>query len=151
MPGEKSPFIFSPTLQLDASDPGKGGVEVTPEWVVYTRSLHVGADSGLYSVPLHLKAGLTYDGTPHVEVGISNAALTLSIAALLLALGKPVSITRKEVGGLSLALPVRFKDGRTVDHTLRPLAELDGQLARQGRGVALSFSQVNAVLRLRQD
>ena len=124
---------------------------MTPEWLVYTRRLRVGAESGLYSVPLHLKAGLCYDGTPHVEVGISHPALTLSIAALLLALGKPVSITRKEVGGLSLALPVTFKDGRTVDHTLRPLAELDGQLAREGRGLALSLSQVNAILRLRQD
>ncbi|PSC72805.1 DDT domain-containing [Micractinium conductrix] len=131
--------------KLDPDDDSKGCIEMTPLWVAYQRKVHLGQKGAWWEIPLDVKAGATYSGKPHIELGIGNLPLVLGLAAALLAAGKPVGVRRKEVGGLA----VQF-GGAGGEWSLQERAELDAQLRRDGRGLRLDFSQINGVLRMRQ-
>lgn len=49
---------------------------------------------------------VTHAGQPHVKLGIDNVPIMLAAAVLVLYLKKPLSVSRTEMGGFFLDLPV---------------------------------------------
>lgn len=64
---------------------------------------------------------LLHPGTPHVEVGVGSLPIIAIAAAGMLVAGKPIRVTRKEVGGwrLHLGLP-RQRPAAGEPYTLEP-------------------------------
>lgn len=78
-------------------------------------------------------------GQPSVTLGIDNVPLMLVGAAVMLALKKPISVTRKETGGLSLDLPFGGDGGASYalqERVRRGAAAEVGQELRAGTGAA---------------
>lgn len=91
------------------------------------------------------------DGQPHFEVGLHNPTVALGLLAAMLYLEKPVQIKRKEVGGFSVAVPMTFKSGKEVPHTLQQKIGMDATVSRKGRSLKIDFQELNAILCMRQD
>ncbi len=56
-------------------------------------------------------------GKPYneIDVQLGSVPVVLGLGVLLLALGKPISMTKKEFGGVALRLPVkRFTSGASA-------------------------------------
>lgn len=136
--------------QIDAGDASKGSLEMTPEWFTYNRKMTLGREGAWWEVPLDTKVGFTYNGKPHAEVGVGNLPVALALAAGLLASGRTIHLKRKEVGGLALHFPITA-GGTTHQHSLQERVEVDATLQRQGNRLQFNLSQLNGVLRLRQD
>lgn len=82
---------------------------------------------------------LACSGQPSVTLGIDNVPLMLVGAAVMLALKKPISVTRKETGGLSLDLPFGGDGGASYalqERVRRGAAAEGGQELRAGTGAA---------------
>lgn len=62
---------------------------------------------------------VAHAGKPHVEVGIGNLPLALTVATLLLATGKTVSLKRKEVGQAVSQEPVSSPGQLAALHSKR--------------------------------
>lgn len=84
-------------------------------------------------------------GTPAVwHTALDSRSFSLSNS------GSFVFLQRKEAGGFAVSMPITFKDGRTVAHSMQPRAEIDATIVRNGMGLNVVMHQMNAVLRLRQ-
>lgn len=71
-----------------------------------------------FDIPVTAKVGLTHDGKPHIDLKIHKLALVLPLALGLLAAGKSLSISRNEVGLLSLSVPITDSRGVSHEHSL---------------------------------
>ena len=143
-------------VRLDLADRLEGwAVEANTDMaVVCTPQIDLIPFTDKLSLPIDARLGRDWfnGGQPHIEVGIHNAGVAACLVAVSLATNQPVHLKRKETGGFSVSLPIRFKDGSEVAHTAAARAEIDASLQRrEGRGLELEIHQLNAVLRLRQD
>lgn len=68
-----------------------------PQWVSYNRRYRLGREGAWWSLPFDANLGLTFTGSPHIEIGLLNAKLMAALALGLLAAGKPLRVSRKEV------------------------------------------------------
>ncbi|KAL6772314.1 hypothetical protein ACKKBG_A29750 [Auxenochlorella protothecoides x Auxenochlorella symbiontica] len=134
-------------LKITKGPLAPGAIEVNPYWATYNRSWVVARGR----LPLDAKLGACWDGTPHVEVGVGSLPIIAIAAAGMLVAGKPIRVTRKEVGGwrLHLGLP-RQRPAAGEPYTLEPALELDAGVQRVGRALELSLGQLSAVLRVSQ-
>lgn len=140
-------------MQLD-DNKDSWAVEVNTDWALLcTPTVELLPFTDRLSLPVNLRVGKDFynEGRPHVEVGIENPVIALTLVLASLAAKAPISIKRKEAGGLAVAVPLTFKNGRTVPHEGQARAEVDATVQRRGRGLHLDFHQLNAVLRMRQE
>lgn len=156
-------FIFYPLsthllfllffLQLNGTNEDSWAVEVNTDWgVVYTPKFDLIPFTDKISIPIDLCLGKDFyrDGAPHVGVGMHNAKVGLLLLAATVIARQPIRVERKEAGGFYMSMPIQFKDGRKVPHTLQTKAEVDATLNLKEE-VKLNFHEINAILRLRQD
>lgn len=79
---------------------------------------------------MHLRAHVTNDpvcapynslaGTPHVEVGVGSVPVMVAAAVAMLAAGKPINVSRKEVGGWRLNLRMPRARSEYANATIQP-------------------------------
>lgn len=139
-------------MQLD-DKPDSWAAEINTDWgLLATPKVDLLGFTDRASLPISARLGRDFyrDGAPHVELGLHNPIVALALLAVSLATGAPVQIKRREAGGLSAALPIRFRDGREVAHQAQARVELDATLQRVGRGLRLDVHELNPVLRLSQ-
>lgn len=145
------------SMLLDGSDPeGWAAVVNSDLAVVCTPKLDLIPFTDRISLPVSARVGRDWftdrvHGAPHMDLSIHNPFVAAVLAVVALAAKKPIHLERKEVGGLCLSVPITFKDGRQVPHSLQSRAEVDASLQAHGRGLTLNLHQLNAVLRLKQD
>jgi hypothetical protein len=140
-------------LLLDGTKEDSWAVEVNTDWgVVYTPRFDIIPFTDKLSIPIDLCLGKDFykDGAPHVGVGMHNTKVGLLLLAANLLARQPVRIERKETGGFYMKMPLQFRDGSKVAHTLQTRAEIDATLNLQ-EAVKLKFHEINPILRLRQD
>ena len=59
-------------------------------------------------------------GTPHVEVGVGSVPIMVAAAVAMLAAGKPINVSRKEVGGWRLNLRMPRARSEYANATIQP-------------------------------
>jgi hypothetical protein len=140
-------------LLLDGVKEDSWAVEVNTDWgVVYTPKFDIVPFTDKISIPIDLCLGRDFykDGAPHIGVGMHNSKVGLLLLAATLLARQPIRIERKEAGGVYVKMPIQFRDGAKVAHTLQTKAEIDATLNLQEE-VKLKFHEINPILRLRQD
>ncbi len=120
--------------------------------MVYTPKFDIVPFTDKISIPIGLCLGRDFykDGAPHIGVGMHNSKVGLLLLAATLLARQPIRIERKEAGGVYVKMPIHFRDGAKVAHTLQTKAEIDATLNLQEE-VKLKFHEINPILRLRQD
>jgi hypothetical protein len=140
-------------LLLDGTKEDSWAVEVNTDWgVVYTPKFDIIPFTDKISIPIDLCLGKDFykDGAPHVGIGMHNGKVGLLLLAATLLAKQPIRVERKEAGGIYMKMPIQFRDGAKVAHTLQTKAEIDCTLNLQEQA-KLKFHDINAILRLRQD
>jgi hypothetical protein len=142
-------------LLLNGSKEDSWAVEVNTDWgVLYTPTFDIIPKpfSDKLSIPIDLCLGKDFykNGAPHVGVGMHNGKVGLLLLAATLIARQPIRVERKEAGGFYIKMPIQFRDGANVPHTLQSKAEIDATLNVKEE-VKLTFHEINAILRLRQD
>ena len=141
-------------MQVDGEKPDGWAVEVNTDWAVLcTPKVDLIPFTDRVSLPVDLRLGRDFynNDAPHVEVGLHNSKVALGLLVVALVTKHPIHVKRKEAGGFSASMPVKFGDGNKVPHHLQTKAEVDATLERNDNGLKLTFHQLNALLRLRQD
>jgi len=139
-------------LLLDGNKEDSWAVEVNTDWgVLYTPKFGIIPFTDKLSIPIDLCLGKDFykNGAPHVGVGMHNAKVGLLLLAATLIARQPIRVERKETGGFYMKMPIQFRDGAKVAHTLQSRAEVDATL--NIKEMELNFHKINAILRLRQD
>ena len=129
-------------------------VEINSDWAVLcTPKVELLPFTDKFSLPVDLRIGKDFfnGDKPHVEVGLHNGKVAMALLVLSLVKKLPISVKRKEVGGFSVGVPIKFRDGQQVPHTLLGNTQIDATLNRTDHGLKLQFQQLSALLRLRQD
>lgn len=142
------------SLLFDAEKSNGWAVEANTDWAVLcTPRIDIIPFTDKISLPVDARIGRDWyeGGSPHIEVGIHNAVVALALGIIALASKHPIHLKRKEMGGFYASMPMKFRNGAEVPHTLQQRAEIDASLRRDDRGLQLDLHQLNAVLRLRQD
>lgn len=153
---ETSPWAGARLLLEEGKEDGWAVEVCTDRAVVCTPRVDLLGFTDRMDLPVDARVGRDFlkDGStkPHFEFGMHNpyAAAVLLVGALAARL--PVHIRRRETGGVSFALPIKYKDGKTWDNTAQARAEIDATIDRgEGFDVKMKVRELNAVLRLRQD
>lgn len=132
-------------LLLDKDEPDGWAMEVNTDWaLLQSPAVDLCPFTDSFSLPVNARIGTNFydDNSPHIEIGIKNKAVIITMLVCSLILQKPAAlhVKRKEIGGFDFSVPVSKMMASSV--------EVDASVRRKGWRLLVSFSNMSPVLRL---